>query len=145
MSQCFHIKKKSIIISIVLVKFLAIVRWTYKIPSERCHRYEHNAPARAWHAIRCGNCSLAKISLNLHIQRLEDQFALASIFPLRWVVCCVLTDCGFYSSGFFSGFFLKILPFCECNVVRIKSEYPKRDITGTLRWRCCLPIYLLQL
>ena len=38
MSHFFHIKKKSIIISIVLVKFLTIVRWMYKIPSERGHK-----------------------------------------------------------------------------------------------------------
>ena len=37
MSHYFHIKKKSIIISIVLVTFLTIVRRMYKIPSERCH------------------------------------------------------------------------------------------------------------
>ena len=44
MSHYFHVKKKSVIISIVLVKFLTVVRWMYKIPSERCH----NTPARAW-------------------------------------------------------------------------------------------------
>ena len=98
MSHYFHIKKKSIIISIVLVKFLTIVRWMYKIPS-----YEHNTPALAWHAIHCGNCSLAssrqRNSLNLPTQSLGDQWlqsALASIFPLRWVVCCVFKECGFY-------------------------------------------------
>ena len=32
-----------------------------------------------------------------------------------------------------SGFFLEMLPFCECNVVRIELEYPKRDIAGTFR------------
>ena len=92
MSNYFHInKKKSIIFSIVLVRFLTIVRGIYKIQSEQCHKkYEHNAPARAWHAIHCGKCSLAssrqKNSLNLHTQSLGDQwlqFALASIFRLR--------------------------------------------------------------
>ena len=113
MSQYFHVKKKSIIVSIVLVKFLTIVRWMYKIPSERERerempwKYEHNAPARTWHVIHCGNCSLAssrqRNSLNQHTQSLGDQwlqFALASIFPLRWVVCCVFTDCGFYIATF---------------------------------------------
>ena len=37
MSHYFHIRKESIIISIVLVKFSTIVRWMNKIPSERCH------------------------------------------------------------------------------------------------------------
>ena len=37
MSQYFHIRKESIIISIVLVKFSTIVRWMNKIPSEKCH------------------------------------------------------------------------------------------------------------
>ena len=32
-----------------------------------------------------------------------------------------------------SGFFLEMLPICECNVVRIESEYSKRDIAGTFR------------
>ena len=79
MSNYFHInKKKSIIFSIVLVSFLTIVRGIYKIQSEKCHKkYEHNAPARAWHAIHCGKCSLAssrqKNSLNLHTQSLGDQ------------------------------------------------------------------------
>ena len=66
-------------------------------------KYEHNAPARAWHTIHCGNCSLAssrqRNSLNLHTQSLGDQWlqsALVSILPLRWVVCCVFKDCGFY-------------------------------------------------
>ena len=60
MSHYFHIKKMSIIISIVLVKFLTVVRWMYKIPLERCHKYEHNAcVTRVWHAIHCGNYSLA--------------------------------------------------------------------------------------
>ena len=108
MSHYFHIKKKSIIISIVLVKFLTIVRWMYKIPSERERerempwKYEHNEPARTWHAVHRGNCSLAssrqRNSLNQHTQSLGDQwlqFALASIFP-SWAVCCVFTDCGFY-------------------------------------------------
>ena len=71
-------EKKSIIFSIVLVRFLTIVRGIYKIQSEKCHKkYEHNAPARAWHAIHCGKCSLAssrqKNSLNLHTQSLGDQ------------------------------------------------------------------------
>ena len=38
MSHYFHIKKKSIIISIVLVEFLTTVHRMYKIPSERCHK-----------------------------------------------------------------------------------------------------------
>ena len=60
MLHFFHIKKMSIIISIVLVKFLTVVRWMYKIPLERCHKYEHNAcVTRVWHAIHCGNYSLA--------------------------------------------------------------------------------------
>ena len=108
MSHYFHIKKKSII-SIVLVKFLTIVRWMYKIPSERERerempwKYEHNEPARTWHAVHRGNCSLAssrqRNSLNQHTQSLGDQwlqFALASIFPLRWLICRVFTDRGFY-------------------------------------------------
>ena len=37
MSHYFHIKKKSIIVSIVLVRFLTVVRWMYNIPSERCN------------------------------------------------------------------------------------------------------------
>ena len=58
---------------------------------------------RAWHPIHFGNCSLAssrqRNSLNLRTQSRGDQWlqsALASIFPLRWVVCCVFKDCGFY-------------------------------------------------
>ena len=43
MSHFFHIKKKSIIISIVLVKFLTIVRWMYKILSERGHKIKVRA------------------------------------------------------------------------------------------------------
>ena len=35
MSQYFNVKKKPIIVSIVLVKFLTLVRCMYKIPSER--------------------------------------------------------------------------------------------------------------
>ena len=86
---------------IVLLKFLTIVRWMYKIPSERGYKSTiMNAPAHAW------SDSLRKLQfsklrpknwLNLHTQSLGDQllqFALASIFPLRWVVCCVFTDCG---------------------------------------------------
>ena len=99
MSHYFHIKKKSIIISIVWVKFLTIVRWMYKIPSERCHK---NTNTTQWHAIHWGNCSLAssrqRNSLNLSTQSLGDQWlqsAFASIFPLRWVVRCVFKDCGF--------------------------------------------------
>ena len=55
----FHIKKKSIIISIVLVKFLTIVRWMYKIPSERGHKSTSTTHQRVREAIHCGNCSLA--------------------------------------------------------------------------------------
>ena len=86
-----------------LLKFLTIVRWMYKIPSERGYKSTiMNAPAHAW------SDSLRKLQfsklrpknwLNLHTQSLGDQwlqFALASIFPLRWVVCCVFTDCGLY-------------------------------------------------
>ena len=45
-----------------------------------------------------------KNSLNLHTQSLGDQwfqFGLASIFPLRWVICCVFTDRGFYIINIF--------------------------------------------
>ena len=59
MSHYFHIKKKSIIISIVLVKFLTIVRWMYKIPSERGHKSTSTTHQRVREAIHCGNCSLA--------------------------------------------------------------------------------------
>ena len=103
MSHFFHIKKKSIIISIVWVKFLTIVRWMYKIPSERGYKSTiMNAPAHAW------SDSLRKLQFsklrpknwsNLHTQSLGDQwlqFVLASIFPLRWVVCCVFTDRELY-------------------------------------------------
>ena len=58
-SHFFHIKKKSIIISIVLVKFLTIVRWMYKIPSERGHKRTSTTHQRVREAIHCGNCSLA--------------------------------------------------------------------------------------
>ena len=103
MSHFFHTKKKSIIISIVLVRFLTIVRWMYKIPSERGYKSTiMNAPAHAW------SDSLRKLQFsklrpknwsNLHTQSLGDQwlqFVLASIFPLRWVVCCVFTDRELY-------------------------------------------------
>ena len=103
MSHYFHIKKKSIIISIVLVKFLTIVRWMYKIPSERCHKNTNTTHQRVRDMRFTAESSFAssrqRNSLNLHTQSLGDQwlqFALASIFPLRWVVCCVFTDCGFY-------------------------------------------------
>ena len=59
MSHFFHIKKKSITISIVLVKFLTIVRWMYKIPSERGHKSTSTTHQRVREAIHCGNCSLA--------------------------------------------------------------------------------------
>ena len=59
MSHFFHIKKKSIIISIVLVKFLTIVRWMYKIPSERGHKSTSTTHQRVREAIHCGNCGLA--------------------------------------------------------------------------------------
>ena len=103
MSHFFHIKKKSIIISIVLVKFViacvagakrgggggrekgnppplfpflpilyplplstpatqakfvTIVRWMYKIPSERGHKRTSTTHQRVREAIHCGNCSL---------------------------------------------------------------------------------------
>ena len=45
MSHYFHIEKKSIFISMVLVKFLTIARGMYKTPSQRFP--EHNPPARA--------------------------------------------------------------------------------------------------
>ena len=93
----------SIIISIVLVKFLTIVRWMYKIPSERCHKNTNTTHQRvrdtrftAETAVLAS--SRQRNSLNLHTQSLGDQWlqsALASIFP-SWVVCCVFTDCGFY-------------------------------------------------
>ena len=59
MSHFFHIKKKSIIISIVLVKFLTIVRLMYKIPSERGNKSTSATHQRVREAIHCGNCSLA--------------------------------------------------------------------------------------
>ena len=114
MSHYFHIKKKSIIISIVLVKFLTVVRWMYNIPSERCHlKYEHNAQYQRVRDACVTRDSLRKLqfskltpknSLNLHTQSLEDQwlqFALAFIFSLRWVICCVFTDRGFYIINIF--------------------------------------------
>ena len=58
-SHFFHIKKKSIIISMVLVKFLTIVRWMYKIPSERGHKSTSTTHQRVREVIHCGNCSLA--------------------------------------------------------------------------------------
>ena len=104
MSHYFHIKKKSIIISIVLVKFLTIVRWMYKIPSERCHKNTNTTHQRvrdtrftAETAVLAS--SRQRNSLNLHTQSLGDQwlqFALSSIFPLRWVICWVFTGSGFY-------------------------------------------------
>ena len=102
MSHYFHIKKKSII-SIVLVKFLTIVRWMYKIPSERCHKNTNTTHQRVRDMRFTAESSFAssrqRNSLNLHTQSLGDQWlqsALASIFPLRWVVCCVFKDCQFY-------------------------------------------------
>ena len=102
MSHYFHIKKKSIIISIVLVKFLTIVRWMYKIPSERCHKNTNTTHQRVRDMRFTAESSFAssrqRNSLNLHTQSLGDQwlqFALASTFP-SWVVCCVSTVCGFY-------------------------------------------------
>ena len=102
MSHFFHIKKKSIIISIVLVKFLTIVRWMYKIPSERCHKNTNTTHQRVRDMRFTAESSFAssrqRNSLNLHTQSLGDQwlqFALASTFP-SWVVCCVSTVCGFY-------------------------------------------------
>ena len=103
MSHYFHIKKKSIIISIVLVKFLTIVRWMYKIPSERCHKNTNTTHQRVRDMRFTAESSFAssrqRNSLNLHTQSLGDQwlqFALSSIFPLRWVICWVFTDSGFY-------------------------------------------------
>ena len=103
MSHYFHIKKKSIIISIVLVKFLTIVRWMYKIPSERCHKNTNTTHQRVRDMRFTAESSFAssrqRNSLNLHTQSLGDQwlqFALASIFPLRWLICRVFTDRGFY-------------------------------------------------
>ena len=103
MSHYFHIKKKSIIISIVLVKFLTIVRWMYKIPSERCHKNTNTTHQRVRDMRFTAESSFAssrqRNSLNLHTQSLGDQWlqsALASIFPSLWVVCCVFKDIGFY-------------------------------------------------
>ena len=75
----------------------------YKIPSERGYKSTiMNAPAHAW------SDSLRKLQfsklrpknwLNLHTQSLGHQwlqFVLASIFSLRWVVCCVFTDRELY-------------------------------------------------
>ena len=64
MSHFFHIKKKSIIISIVLVKFLTIVSWMYKIPSERGHKSTSTTHQRVREAIHCGNCSLKASEIN---------------------------------------------------------------------------------
>ena len=113
MSHYFDIKKKSIFISIVLVKFLTIVCWIYKIPyySGLSRPSDKGGSGHPDPEMGGGGPGLffgpsglilglaPKNYLNLHIQSLEDQllqFALASISPLRWVVCCVFTDCGSY-------------------------------------------------
>ena len=95
MSHFFHIKKKSIIINNSAFNVQDSIR-------ERPQKYKRNAPARAW------SDSLRKLQfsklrpknwLNQHTQSLRGQwlqFAFASIFPLRWVVCCVFTDYGLY-------------------------------------------------
>ena len=130
MSHYFHIKKKSIIIiSIVLVKFL---------------NWFHQRDATTIRAQRTSACvtrdSLRKLQfsrftpknpLNLHIQSLGDQwlqFALASIFPLRWVVCCVFTDCGFYiinilNQRFYRTTFVRYLfAFSDPRYIKYKME-----------------------
>ena len=57
MSHFLHIKKKPTIMSFVLVKFLTIVRWMYKIPSDRGHKSTSTTHQRVREAIHCGNCS----------------------------------------------------------------------------------------
>ena len=113
MSHYFDIKKKSILISIVLVKFLTIVCWIYKIPyysglSRPSDKGGSGHPDPEigggpvfFSAPRASFWGLRQkiIWICTYIQSLEDQllqFALASISPLRWVVCCVFTDCGSY-------------------------------------------------
>ena len=106
MSHFFHRKKKSIIVSIVLVKFLTIVRWMYKIPSDRGHKSTSTTHQRVREAIHCGNCSLASSSQKVgwicthkaseindcnllwHLSFLYDEY--------YRVVCCIFTDCGLY-------------------------------------------------
>ena len=103
-SHFFHIKKKSIIISIVLVKFLTVVRWMLKIPSERGHKSASTTHQRVHEAIHCGNCNLASSGPKIgwictqKASKINDCSLLRHlyIFPLRWVVCVVFTDCGLY-------------------------------------------------
>ena len=66
--------------------------------------------------------------LNLHTQSLGDQwlqFALASIFPLRWAVCCVFTECGLYIINIFNQ------RFYLTTFVRFYLNFATFD---TLRW-----------
>ena len=94
MSHFFHIKKKSIIISIVLVKFLTIVRWMYKIPSERGHKSTSTTHQRVREAIHCGNCSLAssghKIGWICAHKASRSMIAICFGIYLSFTVSCML-------------------------------------------------------
>ena len=103
-------------------------------------RAQRTKAARAWHAIHRGNCSTfskltPKNSFKLHTQSLRYQwlqFALASIFPLRWVVCCVFTDCRFYIINIlnqrfylatFARFYLSSATFNTCIQCNMELRY----------------------
>ena len=70
--------------------------------------------------------------LNLHAHSLGDQwlqFTLASIFPLRWVVCCVFTDCGlciintdFEPKLLFSNIRPILFKFCDLQYIQYNME-----------------------
>ena len=76
MSHYFHIKKKSIIFSMVLVKFLTIVRWIYKIPSECAIKIRAQSTSacvtRDSPQKRQFSKLMPKNSLNLYTQSLGD-------------------------------------------------------------------------
>ena len=139
MSHYFHIKKMPIIISIVLVKFLTVVRLIYKIPfqdainTNTTHQSVRDACVTRDSLRKLQFSKLTpKNSLNLHTQSLGDQwlqFALASIFPLRWVVCCVFTDCGLYiiNTDFepkllFSNIRPILFKFCDLQYIQYNME-----------------------
>ena len=80
MSHYFHIKKMPIIISIVLVKFLTVVRLIYKIPfqdainTNTTHQSVRDACVTRDSLRKLQFSKLTpKNSLNLHTQSLGDQ------------------------------------------------------------------------
>ena len=99
MSHFFPIKKKSTIMSIVLFKFLTIVRWKYKIPSDRGHKSTSTTHQRVREAIHCGNCSLASSSSSsmsmlcvhglrvTHNQHFEPTLFSSNIRPILFEFC----------------------------------------------------------